>query len=179
MPGAGTTAAVLLAAVFVLAAAAKLRRPRTTQVAFAGLGLPAPAALARLVPAAELALAAALVARPRWGGLLALGALGGFTAVLARALGAGADVRCGCFGAGDGRRVSWVEPVRNALLALAAGAALAAPRPVVPALAEVVAVTTAALAALVVLALCELRVGVGAVWDNRLAGEAAPGGGPA
>lgn len=168
-----TVAALLLAAVFAAAGLGKLRRGPATARAFVSLRLPAPTALAVAVPAAELALALVLVARPRAGGVLALAALGAFSTVLAGATRSGTAVRCGCFGTTSERPVSAADLVRNGLLATAAVAALGAPVPVRPTLAATVLVTTGALIAGVALALQRLRLEVGALWDNRLAGEAA------
>lgn len=173
MQDVGTISAVLLAAVFALAGGGKLRRRRSTARAFADLGLPAPASLAVAVPAAELILAALLLARPRAGGAVALLALAAFSAVVARATRAGTGARCGCFGSASARPVSFGDLVRNALLAVAALAALAAPKAVGPTLEATVLVTAGAVAGLLVLALFRLHDEVGAVWDNRLAGEAA------
>lgn len=172
MTGTAYLAAVVLAAVFAAAGAAKIRSPRSTGATFAALGLPAPATLARAVPLAELGLAVLLLVVPAVGAAVALAALAGFTTFLVRALQAGVRVSCGCFGSAADEPVSFVEVVRNGLLALLAGAALFASGPTGPALADAVLVSTAGLVGLLVLALCELRRDVGAVWDNTLAGEA-------
>ena len=129
---AGYAAAVVLAAVLLRAAAAKLARPQEAARSFRGLGLPSPAALARAVPAAELVLAAVLLAAPRAGGAGALVLLAAFSAVLGRAVRAGVATPCACFGAVTTDAVSAVEIIRNGLLALLAVAALAADRPVLP-----------------------------------------------
>lgn len=131
----GTTAAVVLAVVFAWAGAAKLSQPRATAEGFSQLGLPRPRVLARLVPGVELLLAVALVAAPAVGGAVALVLLGGFSAVLVRALHRGVPVRCACFGQPGGPPLSSVDLVRNGLLgtlaalATAAGLAPRAPRP--------------------------------------------------
>src|SRR5919199_3912640 len=91
-------AALVLAAVFVAAAAAKIARPTATARAFATLRVPRPAAVARLVPAAELAVAVLLVAVPRVGGGTALLLLAAFTAFLVRALRSGVRAPCRGFG---------------------------------------------------------------------------------
>ena len=77
---------MFLTALFSWAAVSKLRSPADTTAAFAGIGLPQPAVLARLVPAAELAIAAALMLRPRPGAVAAIAALAAFTAVLVGAM---------------------------------------------------------------------------------------------
>jgi hypothetical protein len=68
--------------------------------------------------------------------------------------------------------VSFVEVVRNALLACLAAAALFAPTPVAPSVAAVVLVSAGVIAGGVGLALCALRRDVGAAWDNGLGEEA-------
>jgi uncharacterized membrane protein YphA (DoxX/SURF4 family) len=164
-------AALLLAGVFAWAGAAKLRMPGRTRATFEALGLPNPDALARAVPIFELGTAAALVILPAAGGIVALGALAFFTTLLVNRLRAGSRVSCGCFGTASDAPISFVEPVRNAVLGLAAIAAAFASGPVWPALDEVMVTSTAALVAALVLALCIVRRDVGAVWDNTLAGE--------
>jgi uncharacterized membrane protein YphA (DoxX/SURF4 family) len=161
-------AALLLAAVFAWAGAAKLRQAAVTERTFRAFGLPAPAALARGVPLAELGLAAGLVLAPGWAAALALGVLAGFTTVLVRAMRAGVDVGCGCFGTARREPVSSVEVLRNGLLAVAAAVALFADRPIAVGLDDVIAVTTAAAIGAVVLALAELRRATGAVWRMEL-----------
>lgn len=168
----GTLAALLLAAVFVAAAVAKLRDPAGTTRTFRALRLPAPRRLARLVPVTELLIAGVLVARPWIGGLAALAALVAFSVLLAGEVRNGSGVSCGCFGTTSSAPISAVELVRNALLGGLAVLAALVERPVAPDLPSVVTVSTAAVAGLLVLALCALRRDVGAVWDNRLAGEA-------
>ena len=154
---AGYAAAVVLAAVLLRAAAAKLARPREAAGSFRALGLPAPSALARAVPVAELALAVALLGAPRAGGAGSLALLAAFTAVLGRAVRSGATTPCACFGASSADPVSAVEVVRNGLLALLAVAALAATRPVVPEPLAVLAVALAVAAGVAGLALLRRR----------------------
>jgi len=122
----GMAAAGLLALTFAWAGAAKLGRPEATAGGFADLGLVRPTTLARVVPIVELLLAVALLAAPAAGAAAALVLLAGFTAVLARALGRGIEVRCACFGQAGGPALSWVELVRNAVLAALAVLAIAA-----------------------------------------------------
>ena len=100
--------ALYLAAVFAWAAVSKLRSPADTAAAFAGIGLAQPAALARLVPAAELIIAAALLLRPRPGAVGAIAALASFTAMLVGAMrrAGGTTVRCGCFGSASDTEVT-------------------------------------------------------------------------
>lgn len=166
--GLGYTAALVLAGVLVWASVAKLARPRTTAASFAALGVPVGA---RLVPIVELGVAAALVALPTIGALLAGALLLGFTVVLVRAVRRGTAVGCACFGGAASQPVSIREVVRNIGLLVLAGFA-AWGRPAVPGLADVVLVTTAVAVAAVGLALASLHRDLGRLWDNRLAGEA-------
>jgi uncharacterized membrane protein YphA (DoxX/SURF4 family) len=172
--GVGYAAACVIAGVLAWAGVAKWQRPRGTAASFAGLGLPAPQVLARVVPLAELSVAAALVVAPRVGAVAALLLLAAFTVVLAAAVQRGAGVGCACFGstAAASRPVSGVELVRNGGLMVLAAAALGATEPVVPALEDVILVSTAVVGGVVALAVLDLRRHVGRVWDNRLAGEA-------
>lgn len=153
MTGVAYVAATVLAAVFGWAAVAKLRAGAATAAGFAGLGLPAPQLLARLVPAAELVLAAALVLVPAWGAAAALVLLAAFTGVLVVNLGRGAT-GCNCFGSRPrAGPVSGIEVVRNLLLAAGAVVATGAAGPRVPGLTAVVATVMA-----VVLGAAALRV---------------------
>lgn len=174
MSGVGYAAACVVAGVLAWAGVAKWQRPRGTAASFAGLGLPAPQVLSRAVPVAELSVAAALVVAPRVGAGAALVLLAAFTLVLAAAVRRGAGVGCACFGstAAAARPVSGVELVRNAGLLVLTAAALGASEPVVPALEDVILVSTAVVVGVVALAALDLRRQVGRVWDNRLAGEA-------
>ena len=130
--GLGYACAVVLAAVFVRAGAAKIARPAVTAASFAALGVPAATVTARAVPAVELLLAVALLAAPRMGAVAVLALLLPFTGVLARAVRSGSGVPCNCFGAARANPVSWVEVVRNCMLATLAAVAIAAAEPVVP-----------------------------------------------
>lgn len=165
----GSVSAPLLAAVFAWAGLAKARRRAATAASFSALGLPAARGLALAVPAAELGIAAALLARPALGATAALLTLAAFSAVLGSALRRGAAVACGCFGTAGARRVSDVDLFRNAALALLAAPALAVWQPSAPTLPALIAVTGAAAAAGVALALLQLRRDTGRLWDNRLA----------
>jgi hypothetical protein len=128
----GAACALLLAATFVRAAAAKLARPSSTAASFAALGLSGSPALARAVPVVELGVAVTLVAGPRPGAVAALVLLVGFSVVLARALRAGATAPCNCFGSARADPVSSVDLVRNGLLAGLAAAGLTTAGPAVP-----------------------------------------------
>ena len=138
--GTGYVAAVVLGALFLRAAAAKLARRDDAARAFAALRVPAPAALARGVPIVELVLAAALLAGPRAGAGGSLVVLAAFSAVLLRAVRSGVTAPCACFGAATADPVSYVDLLRNALLAVLGGTALAASRPALPRPAAVAAV---------------------------------------
>ena len=160
-------AAVVLAIVFALAGGAKLRRPAVTAGSFADLGLPAPRELAVAVPVVELALAVGLVVVPPVAAALALLLLGAFTVVLVAAIRSGrGQAGCGCLGSTRTDPVSAVEIIRNGMLAGAAVVALGASGPVAPGLGDVIAVSTAALVALVVLALADVRRATGRLWGT-------------
>lgn len=135
MTGFGYACALLLAGVFVRAGAAKLARPAEAAAAFSVLGVPSPGIAARVAPPAELLLAVTLAAAPAPGGLVALVVLGGFTAVLVRAVRRGLAVPCNCFGTARTDPVSWADVVRNVLLAALALAALVDPQTGVPSVA--------------------------------------------
>ena len=166
----GYAAALLLAAVFGWAGLAKLRTRDQTARTFRAFGLAAPDALAVGVPVTEVGLAVGLVVVPGWAALGALAVLAGFSTVLVRAMRAGVDVGCGCFGTAKREPVSFVELVRNGLLGAAAVAAAFAPRPDLPGLDDTILVTTAAAAGAVVLALAELRRRTGSVWRMDVTG---------
>ena len=168
----GSAAALLVAGVFAWAGALKLIAPARTTASFRSLGLPASSVLARLVPPFELATAALLVLIPRLGATLALASLAIFTAVVLVAISQGKQTGCGCFGASSSDDdLSYVEPVRNLVLALGAGAALLTPQVARPSLAALVAVTSAATASALGLGLLRLRRRVGVVWSTPLPGS--------
>lgn len=163
-------AALLLAAVLVVAAAAKLRRSATTAASFTTIGLPLPGLLSKIVPAAEVVAAAALLMAPSIGGPVAFGLLAAFTVALRRAAAAG--VPCACFGGSTmAEPPSAVALARNAGLLLAAAVASAGGHANRPELAALLAASTATLLAMIGLALWELRLGIGRLWSNTLAGE--------
>jgi hypothetical protein len=112
-----------------LAAYAKARRPQPTTEALRAAGAPAPAALVRLLTAAELAVAVAGLSLPgRIGGAVVAGS---FAALAAGAVIAGRVPQaraCGCFGDWDGLPLGRRHVTTNAAAAAAAaGAALTAP----------------------------------------------------
>lgn len=149
---------LVLAAVFVRAATAKVARLSSAENGFAALGLPAPAALARVVPSGELTVAVLLIAAPRAGGLAAAAVLAVFTAVLVRAVVAGTRAGCPCFGTARMHPVSGLDVVRNCLLSALAVVALWAPEPVLPEPAQAVGA----------IALCLMGAGALAVLRRRL-----------
>lgn len=136
----GYLCALVLGAVFVRSGSSKLADPHGTARSFIALGVPAAPVLARIVPPLELALAVVLLAAPRAGGVVALVLLGGFSAILARAVRAGSTAPCNCIGSSSVDPVSWADIVRNAMLGLLGIAALAPTAPVVPTAVEVLAV---------------------------------------
>lgn len=168
MSDVGYAAALLLAAVFAWSGVAKLGSRATTVRTFRAFDLAAPEALATGVPLVEIALAVGLVLVPAEAALGAMAVLAGFTTLLVRALRAGVDIGCGCFGTARRTPVSFVEIVRNGLLASAALVASAAAGPVRPDLEAVLTVGTAALIGAVVLALCDLKRVTGRLWSVDL-----------
>ena len=161
--------AVLLAGLFAWAGAAKLADRDRTARTFAAFGLSAPALLSTVVPVAELVLALGLLVVPAVAAYAALGLLAAFTTFLVRAVRAGVDVGCGCFGSARAEPVSSVEVLRNGLLAAGALIASFATGPVVPGLDAVILVSTAAALAAVVAALADLRRRTGHVFGVELA----------
>ena len=171
LSGAGTVAAFLLAVVFAVAAVVKATSHRSTVTELTGLRVPVPRLVARALPPVELAVAALLVASPRAGAVAAAGLLVPFTAVVGRAVLAGAEVSCGCLGSLSREPVSLATLARNGVLLALTVPALGATRPVVPDLAAVVAVSAICLAATVGVQLLSLRSTIGRLWSVELAGE--------
>ena len=122
-------ARLLLAAVFAIAGIAKLADRDDARRTLRGFQVPGllVAPLALLVPLAELATAAALIAPPTVaaGALAAVVLLGAFSAAIALALTRGRQVDCGCFGRLYSAVVSRRTLARNGLLIAAAGFVLA------------------------------------------------------
>ena len=164
-----SSAALLLAGVLLWAAAVKLRRPQVAAASFEQLGLRAPAVLARVVPAAEMAVAALLLTRPWLGGWLALGLLAAFTAVLLPVVRSGRAVGCGCFGSSSEAPVTWAALARNGALAAAAVLSTSVPR-VRPGWAGAVAVGAAAAVIAVAVALATARRHTGSLFRMRMPG---------
>ena len=118
-------AAWLLACVFAVAAAVKLRDPLGTRRTLGDFGLPNPRLLARVLPATEATTALLLVVDPRVGGQCAVALLVAFTTLIVGRLMAGHRNACGCFGTWSKRPLSWRDLARNGVLvALGAVAAL-------------------------------------------------------
>lgn len=165
-------AALALAAVFAVAAIAKLRDLDATRSSFRGLGLPAPGPLALGVPAAEAAIAVALVVMPAiasWGAGVVLVA---FTVVIVRSIAGGHPAPCACFGGSTARPVSGLEVARNlALLALVVVASGARRDALWPSLPAAVLVSVAVALGRVGLAVGELKQAGGHVFATPLPGE--------
>lgn len=121
---------LLLAAVFALAAAAKLADRRGSRRSMEDFGMPARIAGAAgvLLPAVELAVAFALVpARTAMlGATGALVLLLTFIAGIARALARGSEPDCHCFGQLHSAPAGWPTLYRNAVLAAGAAFVVAA-----------------------------------------------------
>jgi uncharacterized membrane protein YphA (DoxX/SURF4 family)/peroxiredoxin len=127
-------ARLCLAAVFIVAGVAKLADRQGTRQALADFNVPRRLAdpLLLLLPAAELAVATALVfpTTARWGAAGSLVLLALFVVGLTRVLRRGEAPDCHCFGQVHSKPASWVTVARNLVLALlAAYVALAGPGP--------------------------------------------------
>jgi len=127
--GIGYASAVVLAAVFALAAVAKLRDLEATTAEFDALGLPSPRLFAALIPLVELAIVALLLIVPAVGAIGALVTLAFFTTFLVGRLRAGVRAPCACFGSAGALPLSGADVLRNAMLVVLAAAALPAERP--------------------------------------------------
>ncbi|MEL7156944.1 MAG: MauE/DoxX family redox-associated membrane protein [Actinomycetota bacterium] len=167
-----SVSAAALAAVFGAAAVAKIRRPATAELG--RIGLPAPRALAAALPAAELAVVALIIVRPRLGAVAGLVLLAAFTRVLARAVAEGRDLSCGCFGSAGNRPVSWATVARNGVLMTLAALACAGSGWVAPDAAAVAVVAGIAVIGAVAVQMFDLWLSLGRLWSVQLAGEARP-----
>lgn len=127
--GLGYAAAVALAAIFAIAAVAKLRDISATERDFVGLGLPRASFFARFVPLAELSIVALLLIVPPAGALAALVSLAFFTTFLIGRLRAGVRAPCACFGSSRAQPISALDVIRNLLLMGLAVVSLATERP--------------------------------------------------
>jgi len=122
---------LLLAAVFALAAGAKLAGRTNLRETAVGFGLPRPfSPVAVLLPVVELAVAAMLVpARTAWlGALGAVVLLAVFTAAIAAQLARGRRPECNCFGTVHAKPIGRATLARNALLLGCAAALVASGR---------------------------------------------------
>lgn len=110
-------ASVLLGAVFVVAGVMKIAAPQQWRAQSAGLGVHR--LVATVVPFAELAVGALLIAQigRRAMAAVALAMLLAFTAVLVVRLVQGRRPPCACFGALTTRPIGWGNVARNALFA--------------------------------------------------------------
>jgi hypothetical protein len=114
------TVRVLLALLFGVAAAHKLRDPAAFRATFADYRL-APAWCAWLVILAELAVVATLCVPGALGPIAAATMLGGYAAAIAVNLVRGRrDIDCGCAGPARRRLLSWSLVTRNVTLAAVA-----------------------------------------------------------
>ena len=114
-------ARIVLGAVFLVSAVTKLHRLASFAAELRAFGAPAPAVTGRILPAAEIVLAAALFAGRRhgWPPLAAIALLALFTGAIVANLSRGRAVPCPCFGASDAP-VSAATVARNGwLIALA------------------------------------------------------------
>jgi uncharacterized membrane protein YphA (DoxX/SURF4 family) len=130
MNAALVAARLLLASVFVLAAAAKIADREGSGRAVREFRVPERLALpaASLIPFAELGIAVAFLIGPmaRWAAISAMVLLAVFSAAIAIALARGERIDCHCFGELSNAPVSRVSLLRNGALAgLAAFVALA------------------------------------------------------
>jgi peroxiredoxin len=130
---AALVARLVLAAVFAVAAAAKLRDRPGVRFTLEDFGLPAPLAGpgALLLPLAELTVAGLLLpdATAPAGAIAALALLGAFTAAITVNLARGRHPDCNCFGQLHSEPVGAVTLVRNGALMVLAGFVLASGQP--------------------------------------------------
>lgn len=112
-------ARLLLAAIFGIAATAKLLDPSGARRVIATFGVPGVAAviLARAVVAVEFGVAALLLTEPRYGALAALIALTGFSAAVLLSLARGRSLECHCFGRLSKEPMGWPTLARNGCFA--------------------------------------------------------------
>ena len=116
-------AALILAAVLIWAAGAKLRTQPQTVKDFSSLGLQHPQTLARIVPIIELVVATLLLLQRQWGGVAATSLIVAFSTVMYRVLRNPAEfsaASCACFGGSSHATLSWRSMVRNGVLLLLA-----------------------------------------------------------
>ena len=119
----GVVAAVVVGAVFLVAAVTKLADPQGWRAQAAGLRVPK--AVATVVPFVEAAVGALMVVQlgrhvVAW---VAFALLVAMAALLARRIAQGEHPPCACFGAWSATPIGWWHVVRNLLLAAVAVAA--------------------------------------------------------
>lgn len=168
---AATLSAVVLAAVLATAAVVKLTALQKAADEFAALGLGRSRHLPAAVALSEIVASLALVLRPTLGAAAAASLLVAFTGVVTWALVAGKQVSCGCFGPLSNEPISSATVARNAVLLALAVLAGTRPGLIVPDLAATVAVTVAALTAVVTVQAAMTAQRLGRLWSVELAGE--------
>jgi len=119
---------LLAAGLLVVSGAAKLRTPGPATSALRELGVPGAQWAVPAGAAAELAVAAAILVRPRQGAVAASVLFALFALLVAAQLRRGSTRSCGCLGAAD-TPPSRIHLVLNLLLAVAAAAAALRPPP--------------------------------------------------
>jgi peroxiredoxin len=120
----GIVARLALAAVFIVAAAAKLRDRAGARQAVADFGLPVALVgpVAQSLPYSEIILALGLIpaATACWAALGVFLMLAGFTTGMVVNLRRGRKPACHCFGEMDSAPIGWHSLIRNAILGLVA-----------------------------------------------------------
>lgn len=168
---AATLSAVALAAVLGTAAVVKLTSLRTTADEFAALGLRRSRVLPALVGLTEVGAASAVILRPPMGAVLAGVLLVAFTGVVTWALANDRQVSCGCFGPLSKEPVSSATVVRNIVLLGLSVLAGTRPNLIRPDLAATVAISAAALTAVVLAQAAMTAQRLGRLWSVEMAGE--------
>ena len=162
---------MVLAVIFLVAAAAKLHDRSQTAADFKQLGVPS--WLTPLVPLVEAGVAITLILRPRIGGVAALGMLFVFSLILARALRSKPEssISCSCFGAIGTSAVTTSTLIRNGGFMVAALVAAFGSGLTQPDLAAVVTISMVGLIAALSVQLIVIYKQLGRVWSVELAGE--------
>jgi uncharacterized membrane protein YphA (DoxX/SURF4 family) len=113
-------ASVFVGAVFIISGVTKVAAPQQWRAQSGDLGVPR--VVTALVPFAELAVGAMLVAQlaRRWAAVVAGVMLVAFTALLIVRLSQGRRPPCACFGALTSKPISWANVVRNAVFLVVA-----------------------------------------------------------
>ena len=166
-------AALFAAAIFLIAASAKLQSRSSTRSAVEGFGLPT--VVAFLLAPVELITAFALLLRPRVGASIAIVLLTMFTTVVVRTLRRGISVRCGCFGGSDQRPVGVETIIRNVFLLALVLIPLSTPGTIMrPTLPATLVIGTGTVSAMLVIAIVQLSRDVGTVFGQRLSSVGEP-----